>query len=96
MSIGTQPSSKAFQITVSSTGTYAQVADLSETQIFRNIMVENYTDGDIEVRFGDSGPADFIVKHETDKIITEDEFFGPMFVRNSSGTGGTVYIRAWR
>lgn len=96
MAIGTQPYASAFQITFVSTTSWVLVADLPEKQVYRNIMVENYTNGDIELRFGPDGDADFIVKVDTDKVITDDEFFGPLYARNSSGTGGNVYIRAWR
>ena len=67
----------------------------------RVIVVENYTDGDIEVAFGSTAYPDFVVKQTTDKVISTSyaqnqtvlELAKPMYIRNVTGTGGSVYVK---
>ena len=82
------------EFTYTSTGgTWQLVPNVSATTVFRNVMIENYTDGDIQVAFGSTTFPDFTVKDETDKFIGTEEFFGAAYVRNLTGTGGEIVLR---
>lgn len=95
-------SSTQRQVTFTSTTSWQQVTALPALPVHRVILVENYTDGDIEVAFGSTAYADFIVKQSSDKVVSSQyvgnptagqELIAPMYIRNISGTGGTVYIK---
>jgi hypothetical protein len=61
------------------------------------ISIENQTDGDVELAFQNhsNGPAEIICPIDREKVL--DNFFivGQAYIRNSTGTGGTVYLHVW-
>lgn len=89
------------QVTFTSDTNWEPVT-IPQLPVNRVVLVENYTDGDIEVAFGSTAYADFIVKQNTDKVVStqygaqpgaEKPMLSPMYIRNISGTGGTVYVK---
>lgn len=89
------------QVTFTSTTSWQQVT-LPALPVHRVVLVENYTDGDIEVAFGSTAYADYIVKKYTNKVVSAQyvgnpsaaqELLAPMYIRNITGTGGTVYVK---
>lgn len=82
-------------VTVVSTASWEVVAEFGTGYGFNHILVRNYTDGDVEIAFGDTTYPDMVIKEDSDVVL--DDFYGksPVYVRNSSGTGGNVYIKVW-
>ena len=90
-----EPSGKRV-VTATSTTSYAAVDGVTGVPDIRVLIVMNYTDGDLYVQFGTTtGEPRLIIKQNTDLIIDNDAFRGQMYIKNATGTGGTVYVKAW-
>lgn len=84
------------QIDFVSTASWVVVSALPAKPSYRKVLIENYTDGDVELAFGNTAlGADIRVKKDTDKVVDDDVFVGTLSVRNITGTGGHVYLRVW-
>jgi len=91
------------QITFTATTSWVEVSALPQIARDNLLVIENYTDGDIEIAFKSTDYPDFIVKQNTDKIIDVTSVLNPsigiqivgkpMYIRSLTGTGGPVYVR---
>lgn len=88
-------SPKVGYITFSSTTSWQQVTAYGTNYSFNHVQIQNYTDGDIEVAWKTNDYADVIVKIDTDLSIDFLDAHTPIYVRNITGTGGTVYFKIW-
>jgi hypothetical protein len=83
-------------VTFTSTTSYAAVSGITGTPNIREFSVQNLTDGDIAIQFGStSGNPHIVVARGLAYVHDSDEMTGQMYIKNLTGTGGTVYVRAW-
>lgn len=83
-------------VTFTSTTSYAAVSGITGSPNIREFSVINKTDGDIAIRFGGtSGDPDFVVAQGMAYVHDSEEVAGQMYIKNLTGTGGTVYVRAF-
>lgn len=83
-------------VTFTSTTSYVAVTEITGVPNIREFSVQNQTDGDIAIRFGDTtGEPDFIIPKGVSYVHDSEEVAGQMYIKNLTGTGGTVYVRAF-
>lgn len=83
-------------VTFTSTTSYAEVSGIVGQPNIREFSVQNLTDGDIAIQFnGTSGDPHFVVARGLAYVHDSDECQGQMYIKNITGTGGTVYVRAF-
>ncbi len=83
-------------VTFTSTTSYAAVTGITGAPNIREFSVQNMTDGDIAIQFGGtSGDPHIVVAEGLAYVHDSDEMTGQMYIKNLTGTGGTVYVRAW-
>lgn len=91
------------EVTFTSTTSWVQVSALPTLPLHSVVFVDNETDGDIQVAFGATTYPDFTVKQSTSKTVDVNrtpngigpvlDYKAPMYVRNITGTGGSVIIK---
>lgn len=88
--------SNARTVTVTSTTSYAAVSGIDGSPDIRELSVQNLTDGDIALQFGGtSGQPHLVVTQGMSYMHDSDALQGQLYIKNLTGSGGTVYIRAW-
>jgi expansin (peptidoglycan-binding protein) len=90
-----QGPSDARTVTFTSTPSYVAVTGIDGSPNIREFSIQNMTDGDIAIRFGSSGDPHYVVTEGMSFINDSDENRGQMYIKNLTGTGGTVYVRAF-
>jgi hypothetical protein len=91
-----QGPSDARTVIFNSNTSYAAVTGIDGTPNIREFTVQNLTDGDIAIQFGGTaGDPHIVVSEGLAYVHDSDEMVGQMYIKNLTGSGGTVYVRAW-
>ena len=80
---------------VTSTTTLTAVSNCVVTPQTNHLSVMNLTDGDIELYVGDTVNPQIICPKATLLAFDNKSTNGQAYVRNSTGTGGAVYLHFW-
>jgi hypothetical protein len=81
---------------VTSTTTITAVPGMIFGPYCDHISVLNKTDGDVEVYLGNQVIPAIIVPTDTFLAFDFFEYSGQVYIKNSTGTGGSVYIHGWK
>lgn len=85
---------RSFEVT--STASYVAIANFDTDTAYNHIAIENYTDGDVYIAVNDTTYPDMICKQDTVRVFDDFTIFGTMYVKNNTGTGGTVVVTVWK
>ena len=80
-----------------STTSLVNISGFDTGTVFDRISVVNLTDGDVEVYLSaDTSTPILIVASNLKLAFDEFRFRGQIAIKNSTGTGGAVYIHVWQ
>jgi hypothetical protein len=71
------------------------VPSFASAEQFSAIAIENFTDGEVQLAYSNLEPI-IISKEDTMKVFDSWDTRGQIYIRNSTGTGGTVLLHFWR
>lgn len=84
------------QVTVTTTGSFVAISGFQTGSFFRHILVENETGGVVEVSQDGSNVWFTVLGPRRFKGLDDVHFYAPIYIRQSSGSNGTVYVTCWR
>lgn len=85
---------RAYKLTT--TTSIAPFSEYDTGTLFNKVSVMNLSDGDVEVYFGQQEIPSLIVPTQTELAFDGFTFQGQAYAKNSTGTGGDVYLHVWR
>lgn len=84
--------SRSYKVT--STTSFAPVSGYSATAPYNKVAVQNNSDGDVEIYFGDTA-TNIIVLQGWGVALDGFQVKGTANVKNITGTGGSVVLTVW-
>ncbi len=87
---------RAYKQTSTTTLTAFDSGNYDTETIFNKVGVINLTDGDVSLYFGQQAVPEIIVPTNTSLAFDGFVLKGQCYVKNSTGTGGVVYLHVWR
>lgn len=89
---------RSFALT--STTSIQAVSSYDVDVTFDHVLVDNTTDGDVEIYFGqqsiDLSRPDLVVSSSVQIVLDDFVFKGQAYYKNSTGTGGPLKLTVWR
>lgn len=79
-----------------STTTKTAVAGAIAQTDSNHFSIMNRSDGDVEVYIGDSPLPEIICPSNVALAFDEFTYQGQVYIKNSTGSGGPVYIHTWK
>ena len=88
------PNKRSYNIT--STTVLTAVSDYDTVSTNDRVSVENNSDGDVELYWGQTMQADVYSCQNTFRAYDGFHTKGQMYIKNVTGTGGEVVVHVWR
>lgn len=85
---------RAYKLT--STTTLTEQVGIDVFIYTNHVSVINQTDGDVELYFGQTDSPDIILPKNYNLAFDNFQVQGKIYLRNSTGTGGSVYLHLWK
>jgi hypothetical protein len=88
--------SDARVVTVTTTGSWVAVSGIDGTPDIRSAIIVNITNGVVGIQFGGTaGEPHFVIPANSTLSIEDEAQRGQLYIRQLSGSNGTVYVRAF-